>query len=692
MNDNAYNVELKTSQLRQKFHSVVSSKSSLLILYEYYDFLLSADNKQIIEAYIPEFIQRYISLLDNFYPYCLNPSVTQALIEQINKLGEYLPGLEIKTSLKNSAQRLHKELAQFKTILNGKIPDELITDKLCFPLLEENNGIQSPITTGILETVTIKVSKAKDANKFILIPSEVKIESRLQKQIETSWQKAVEIVKRYAKKIASHHEVIIRFDKRVGFYRGNSLGAALTLAFIEELLNYYNSPVVIKTGKGIALTGGLDKDGGLIATSREVIEKKVEVVFYSPIQTFVVPEDDLPYAETKIKTLQEEFPERKLNLIGIKTFHDLLDSRKLIDIKKQKILTRTAKGIKKNKVSVSIITLFMLVFVYLFFIRMDTNPAYLQVEDYIVFVKNKYNQTLWTTEVGGPYNFMIKANMLVDINHDGINEVIISMEQPGDTTITNKNYSIVCYNKNKNPIWSYEFRDYVETSETKHSTIYQSYIMNVKADNNKTILYVIAHNSLYPSAIYRLDAATGKRLKGTLWNAGRFNAAIVGDFNEDGRDEVVGTCINNAHNTSALFSIDVDKLDGQAPSSSKYIFQGIKPAEFNEYVLLPKTDLTIYRNKRYNLPVLGDLIFYEKSKEFGFHIREGSYKTGGNIEYRFDKDLNLILIDYTDTFLMARDKLVKSGKLNPPLTNTLAYKNILEKQLRFWDGDKFVSH
>jgi len=187
-----------------------------------------------------------------------------------------LPESEIKTSLKNFAQRLHKELKQFKTVLDGKTLAELITDKLCFPLLEENSGIQSPITTGILETVTIKVSKAKDENKFLLIPSEVKIESRLQKQIETSWQQALKVIKPYSKKIASHHEVIIRFDKRVGFYRGNSLGAALTLAFIEELLNYYNSPVVIKTGKGIALTGGLEKDGSLIATSKEVIEKKVE--------------------------------------------------------------------------------------------------------------------------------------------------------------------------------------------------------------------------------------------------------------------------------------------------------------------------------------------------------------------------------------------------------------------------------
>ena len=102
---------------------------------------------------------------------------------------------------------------------------------------------------------------------------------------------------------------------------------------------------------------------------------------------------------------------------------------------------------------------------------MDTNPAFLQFKNNVVFVKNQYDQTLWTTRVGSEYGFVRIANKLVDINHDGINEVIISMEQPGDTTITEKNYGLVCYDKRKNLIWSYTFQDYVETADTKHSTI-----------------------------------------------------------------------------------------------------------------------------------------------------------------------------------------------------------------------------
>ncbi len=323
---------------------------------------------------------------------------------------------------------------------------------------------------------------------------------------------------------------------------------------------------------------------------------------------------------------------------------------------------------------------------------MDTNPAFLQFKNNVVFVKNQYDQTLWTTRVGSEYGFVRIANKLVDINHDGINEVIISMEQPGDTTITGKNYGLVCYDKRKNLIWSYTFQDYVETADTKHSTIYQSFLMDIDNTSDKATLYIIAKNSLYPSAVYRLDAATGKRLPGTLWNAGRIYSGIVGDFNKDGEKEFVGTAINNAYETSVLFSINVDELNGQAPATPKYTFEGIKPAEFNSYILLPKSDMTIFRNKRYNIPSAADIHFYEKSKEFGFHILEGNHRTDGSIEYRFDKDINLILIDYTDVFLMARDKLVKSGKLNLPLTNTVEYRKILEKELRYWDGEEFVKN
>jgi hypothetical protein len=690
MNNNAYNVELKTSQLRQKLHSIISSKSSLLILYEYYDFLLSSGSKQIIDAYIPEFIQSYISLLDKFDPYCLNPSITQSLLEQTNRIAEYLTESEIKTSLKYSAQRLHNKLEKFKAVLNGSIPDELITNKLCFPLLEENEGLQAQITTGILETVTIKVSKAKDENKFILIPSEVKIETRLQKQIETSWQKAVEIVRCYKKNIADYHKVVIQFDKRVGFYRGNSLGAALTIAFIEELLDYYNSPVVIKTGKGIALTGGLEKDGSLILTSNEVIEKKVENVFFSPIQTFVVPEEDLSFAEEKLKNLKQEFPKRKLNLIAIKTFDDLLDSRKLIDIKKQKIITRTAKGIKRNKISVSIITLFILVFAYLFFIRMDTNPAFLQFKNNVVFVKNQYDQTLWTRKVALNPNILSKSNRLIDINQDGINEVVLSLVIGNNKSALHNGGDVICFDKDQNIVWSYYFRDTSSTSEITHSRVYQSYVIDIDKIVDSIIVYAIAYNSLYPSTVYRLDASTGNRLPGTLWNAGRIYSGIVGDFNNDGEKEFVGTGINNAYETSVFFSIDVNKLNGQAPATPKYTFEGIKTVEFNSYILLPKTDITIYKNERYNIPTAGDIHFYERSKEFGFHILEGNHKTDGSIEYRFDKNLNLKLIDYTDVFLMSRDELVKSGKLNPPLTNTVKYRKTLEDGLRYWDGKKFT--
>lgn len=696
MNNNAYNVELKTSQLRQKLNTLVSSKSALLILYEYYDFLLGSNIKQLIEAYIPEFIQRYVSLLNNFDPYCLNPSVTKALIKQINELDNYLSESEIKTSLKNSAQRLRKELEQFKAVLEGQTPNELITDKLCFPLIEENDGESLSVSTGILETLTIKVSKTKDENKFLLIPSEIKIETQLINQIETSWQKAFEIVKRYARRIAPHHEVIIRFDKRVGFYRGNSLGAALTLAFIEELLNYYNSPVVIRTGKGIALTGGLNEDGSLIETSKEVIEKKVEIVFFSPIQTFVVPEDDLPYAVSKLKTLQKEFPGRKLNLIGIQTFDDLLDSRKLVDIRKQKIVVRSAKFARKNwAAAILLAALILLVYVGRFY-DFDKNPAILKNERDWLYVQNKNGKELWKKKMGFDVSQDIQqqvANVtekIIDIDSDGINEVILARENRLNKKLNGPVGRITCFSKTGEIIWENFFHDRVESIEMIHTDEYMSMIIDTVTINETKTISCFANNVLYPSAVYFLELKTGKRIGPTLWNTGHLHSGKIGDFNNDGTREIVMFGLNNAYKRVIVFSIDIDKIGGKLPSAGLRQFVGLENANVNQYVLLPNTDYTLKLTGKYNVTLPGKIRISKEEKRINNYLAEGKEPDYKGIFIELDGNLNITKIDPSLEFEIARDSLVSAGELSLPFTHTEEYQQILYNQIEYWDGEKFT--
>ena len=223
----------------------------------------------------------------------------------------------------------------------------------------------------------------------------------------------------------------------------------------------------------------------------------------------------------------------------------------------------------------------------------------------------------------------------------------------------------------------------------------KSNLIDIVAENDKKVIYVFAVNDpLYPSAIYKLDITNGKRIDSinTFWNSGCLSSAIIGDFNSDNKKEIVAIGLNNGYERSILFSLDLDKLNGsRSPAPPYYTILDHDIADFNQYILLPKSDLTnLYF--RWNSPKQGSLFYSEKTKEFNFII--GEYDTN-NIQralvYRCSSEMKNFFIDCGDDFQRARDSLVAHGKLNPPYTYTPEYFKGLKEQIRYWDGEKFVT-
>ncbi len=218
----------------------------------------------------------------------------------------------------------------------------------------------------------------------------------------------------------------------LGIYEGNSLSIALTLGFIEELLKLYNAPTIVKIKDKIAFTGGIDEAGNIEEVTKEIIENKTYNIFFSPVETFVIHRNDEPFALTRLAELKKEFPERKLEIVGVTTLDDLLNRRNLVDIRKQNPVVKVGKIAKKNALSFTFATLLIAVFIFSGLWDFDDNPAMLFNERNVLYVKNQNGKVLWTkemvfdikTETGNKIPFSQK---IVDIDNDGINEILISM-------------------------------------------------------------------------------------------------------------------------------------------------------------------------------------------------------------------------------------------------------------------------
>jgi len=680
-------LEQKYSELKSTLSELNFKRNKLLLLVDYFSLVLPNSSSSILEAYTIEFIPDFLSYIKSLEIRGLNPEVLFKLQLQLKTLRELNFANVSKDDLSSSSYALNEKLKVMGKWLNND-PLNKSDSKIYFPVLEKK---ERGFGNGYLESLNVQIKNGEQ--KFYITPSEYEGDEQLEKQITLCFTIAINYCKKFIRKIKPTHTIYLHFEDKLGMYSGNSIGIALTLIFIEAILKHYNSTIALNLNSRTAITGAIDNNSKIISTSKAIIEIKVETVFYSDAQIFCVPKIDEMWAEAKLKELQTEYPNRDLKIIGLTDLNDLLDRRKIVDIRKQKLIVRSGKFVKKNWISAVATVLLAILFAYLFVMDFDYIPAMFEQKGNLLNIQNKNGKVLWSTRLNfAPTISKVDrskfSKKLVDINNDGVNEVLIAEEE-----IAPESYNfgrVACFNKDKKLIWEYFFRDDVSTFRKWTKTYSISILDTITISNQKLLLLMARNIPNFANAVFAVDILTGKRFEGTgtLWNAGAINNCIVGDFNEDGITELIIAGSHNGYERALLFSVNIDKMNGQTPAPDRYIFNNIPAAEINKFILLPHTDYGKHFWRSNSVPSQ-HLIFVQHSKEFELATLEGSDKPI-LFYYRFDKNLNFLWVDCADNAQQLRDTLVVRGVLNPPYTNTNEYFQLLKDAISYWDGKEFV--
>lgn len=694
--------------LKEKLFDSYSSQAKLLFIYDFFEKVLSTQNKNLIDSYLLEFLPDYIRYLKLWTVFGVKPLANGLLIAQAEQIDSSdLLNENGFESLATVIGILKAEINKLYEILNGQTDGNNIKFKPIFPLLDEEAIKATGITIGILESVTIKIHKAKSENKpaspagrFIIVPSEKEIEEKINEQVKLSWLNAVNTAKKYIRKIHTYHEVIISFDKKAGFCKGNSLGTALTLAFIEELLKTYNSPVAIKVGDGIAFTGGMNEQGTITSTSEEIIKQKTELVFFSEIKLFVLPKEEEKPANEKLNELKKEFPQRDLRIIGIEDLNDLLNRRNIIKIKKQPVIVRSGKFIKQNWVSAAVAILLTMVLSFLFVLDFNNNPAILSHDGNKLFIKNINGKTLWDLEYSPDLNIKTDPSLLkyyakiVDVDGDGENEVLVVNTSSDEKNESGYKGALICFDNNRNKIWEYAFRDTVYSERENLQPKYAVYLIDTTLfGNTKTILCFANNITSFSSAIFALEIETGRRIEQTQWNSGYTWDALVVDMDENGEKEVVAIGADNGFNDGVIWCFPLKSINGFRPTTPEYRIKNFDEVDLIFYIRIPKTDYDIFNGGRVNGLIQGSLTYDETEEEFRFASlspMDNSQKV--NFPAR---TYNLIVknmqfeVYIIDKFSSLRDSLVNARVLSPPYTDTKEYREILMNQILYWKNGRW---
>ncbi|MCB0749657.1 MAG: hypothetical protein KDC90_19530, partial [Ignavibacteriae bacterium] len=305
-------------------------------------------------------------------------------------------------------------------------------------------------------------------------------------------------------------------------------------------------------------------------------------------------------------------------------------------------------------------------------------------------IKNKYDKILWNNKREIDFqeihpSLMEKGFKIVDVDKDGINEVLF---------IESSIRKVILFNKSGKPIWEYIFKFpglskngvFFSDNFVPHS------IVDICTKESKIIAVIYyQHTPYYPNPVIKLDLTTGTRIEDIFWHSGALRGGIIYDIDNDGKDEVILSGIHNGLKSAVLCSIELDKLKGQSPSRENYYLDGIEIADVEHYIKLPKPDILVNTSSPFPTTFGGPMIDLKDSLLSVLLVNENNlenYRVAVRIDFDFDLKFKEIIIN--DGFRYERDKLVKEGKLDYPLTSSEEYHQILLNQIEYWDGEKFV--
>lgn len=662
-------LESSRNQLIEKSIDTIPASLRLIQYHEFFEKVLSLDNQNYNEIFLSEFIEDYITSAARFEPVGIHPKLIENILLQLVSVSQIGLFISYKSELITQIDRIKKEKEVLKLVLDGKLIDEKSEKKAYFPLVinDRPDGF-----CGILESVSLHFRKSSDADKFIIIPSETEIEKKIYEQCKYSWKTAINLSKTYVKTRYKFHEVIISFDKKAGFYEGNSLGVALTLSFLEQLLQFYNPTYLIKIKELTVFSGGLDETGFILSCGEEIIRQKINTVFFSEMNSFVIPKKDENAARNQLLELEKEFPNRKLKLIPIEDINDVLNRRDVVEIKKQKLVIRTGKFVKKNWVSAVVSLIFLLIFFSYNLIKFDTNPVSFKRIGDNELITNKFGQTLFEiifrdNQIAGERYH--EAVSFGDTDDDGINEVFW-----GDNV--NEEGKIYAANYKQDTLWSLSLNRSIVFPKNAIDEVYRFKALKLLnfTGSNQTSVFVLACSPQFASYFIEIDTKT-KQEKNLLINAGHIlDIEVLEDENVSFK-QILISGISNDWGGAFFTVLKYPNLSGQITvKQEKYKSQVSENPEILKLIVFPLSKVGENIITDHSWTQIKNVMVYKKSKTIRLGVYDGMFKEN-ELVFFVNLDWKFNILDFTtsDNY----DKAV----------NDLHSKGLID----FNDGKKYLS-
>ncbi len=326
----------------------------------------------------------------------------------------------------------------------------------------------------------------------------------------------------------------------------------------------------------------------------------------------------------------------------------------------------------------------------------DKNPAYARAKEEFLIAYTTQGKELWRKQIGFGYESdqlrssgdLFRPEQVLttfDVDGDGKNEVL-GVFGWLDSPLANV---IVCYGSNGSEKWTYEFHRQMRFGQETYPDDYRFIVMMVgdfDRDGKNEVIAVARHRPSWPTAIVRIDAKNGAH-ESEYWHPGWIRAAEHRDLDGDGIEELFFAGENNSMNIASLAVFDARRVEGYGPHhGSSFSLEGASAGSEKYYLLLPRTDLQTVTTHPRN------------------YVSQFEFKKDGSIElsatetieglqlvtfFYFDSSLRCSRVIPSDLLVQFHRRLEQEGKLTRSIDENSIER--MRQGVQYWDGEKFTT-
>lgn len=695
-----FDIEIKSHWLKEQLGRPHSTRLRLLYLSDFLSELIKSEAPGKYISYYNEFTPELVKLiLKNEFQY-----FSPYEIENLSFIVKSLEALSFsKEDLGKCIAILQNASNEILSLLTGNDNKEVKShrDSLNVVLIETNGDEKRNV--GTVQTLTLRSSKRGKEFLEDKIEFENLCDSDHEK-LSTYIANIAAFSKEQAKEVISKsgaYNLTFFFGNKDCSYTGSSFGLALLALTYNSILVNELHRIHYRFYDDVVITGAIDENGNLLKLDTLTLKVKIETVFFSHFNKFIIPEDNIIEAKEILAELRKEYPQRKLELIPCANFKSLFQNLAVVEVHKLRFKEKLKANYERYHRTINWAFTFiaLLAIVYLFINYaipyLDRNPVYADKRNDHFIAYNKYGKEAWESGTLNPYEIgggeIRKRIIISDLDNDGKNEIIFLRRDNNQRKLSK---TIFCYNADNTLQW--------ETVIVPKDSIYGSElcydyldlrtldVSENKINKQKEIITTYTICNQFPFFISKIDSR-GKEIS-SFYHPGHLHNGELIDINNDGEVEfVIGGQNNDYDHRGCLIVLDPSLITGMAPA---YRYpRGFNKGLMKYYILFPKTSFSKFSSQQTStvrtFTKMHDKIEFAlfESCDYTLDKQTSHYR----LLLTFDDKFNFLHFSTSTEFDNFYNKLIEDGKISP-IKDWRAFEDAFRKEIMFWDGDKFVNY